>query len=145
MAVIRSGFSDSLTNSRLAWLTGTAFPASPSNLYIALFSGLPLSDGSGGAEVVRVGPITYGAPQSIAGCPEGPSCRFVQPTAPVNFTPPGQASPGAHLSFEGSGIFGVAGGGVPLYIGNWAGSLLIGVPTSLPASTFQIFAEQAGQ
>jgi hypothetical protein len=43
----RNGWSDSLTDSRLAWLNGTSYPAPPAGLYIALLSGEPLSDGSG--------------------------------------------------------------------------------------------------
>jgi hypothetical protein len=62
MPMRRTGFNDTLIDARLSWLTGSAYPAAPSGLYIALMNGEPLSDGSGLSEVVRVGPVAFTAP-----------------------------------------------------------------------------------
>ena len=138
----RTGFVESLTDSRLSWFTGTAYSAAPASLYIGLYSGLPLSDGSGGNEIVRVGPVAFGAPQTLPGGPAWPTTRFIQPTAAVSVNPGGVAAPGAHFDFTGYGIFSQASGGTPVYTGSWAGELLAGVATTLTAQTFRIFAEQ---
>jgi hypothetical protein len=141
----RAGWQDSITDSRLAQLTGTTYPAPPAGLYIGLLDGLPLSDGSDIASCemagLRVGPVTYGAPQTTPGNGTWPTQRFIQPTSGVSFTPPGQAGPGVHINPAAWGLYTAASGGVPIYVGSWAGGLMVGVATVLPASTFPVYAE----
>jgi hypothetical protein len=134
-----------LVESQLAWLTGTSFPAPPAGLYISLLRGAPLSDGSTVAaeEIVRVGPVAFTTPQTASGQPGYPSQRFIQPTAAVSFTPPGAPAPGLCAAGLSWALFGQASGGNPLYVAGYSWRILIGVATSLPAVTFQVFAESA--
>jgi len=112
----RNGWSDALTDSRLNWLLGTAYPVAPTNLYISLLSGEPLSDGSGTTnEVVRVGPVVYGAPQTPAGLMGFPGDRRIMPSGPVSFTPPGSASPLVYASGSSWALFTQASGGNPVF------------------------------
>jgi hypothetical protein len=143
MPMRRGGFSDSLNDSRLAWLTGTSFPAAPAGLYIALCRGVPLSDGSGVAaeEVVRIGPIVYGSPSSGSGDGGWPESRVIVPTSAVSFTPPGPVSPVSYAAGSGWALYGVSSGGVPLYAGVYSWRLQVGVAQVLPAATFAIAAD----
>jgi len=138
----RVGWSDSLTDSRLAWLTGTAFPASPGGLWLSLLSGMPLSDGSGVVELTpRVGPLTFTSPATSSGFMGFPSDHFIQPTADVTFTPPGQPGPGVSVGGAAWALWGASSGGVPIYANSLAASILVGVPTTLRASEFRVQAE----
>lgn len=143
MPIRRNGFNDSLVDARLTWLTGTAYPASPAGLYIALLAGVPFSDGSGVTnELVRVGPVTYTAPASPSGDPGWPHLRGIQPSAAVSFTIPGTPAPGFHANGLGWALYGQSSGGAPLYAHAYSWSLLVGVPTTLPAATFMITATE---
>lgn len=141
----RAGWQDAITDSRLTQLTGTTYPAPLAGLYIGILRTTPLSDGSDIASCelagLRVGPVTYGAPQTTPGNGSSPTQCFVQPSAGVSFTPPGSPAPGAHVDAAAWGLYSAPSGGVPLYVGSWAGSLLVGVATTLPASTFAVYAE----
>jgi hypothetical protein len=141
----RLGWSDVYREARLTNLTGTTYPAAPASLYVALCRGQPSSDGSDLAslEVLRVGPIAYGAPQSIAGSgSEGsPIYRVVMPSAAVSFTAPGTLGSGAHTDIVAWALMQASSGGVPIYVGLWSGSLAAGATTVVPASLFQIAAE----
>src|SRR5579872_1030267 len=61
-ATLRTGHLDTLHQSRINWFTGTAYPAVPAGFFLALFTKLPLSDGTAGVEVTgtRVA-ITFAA------------------------------------------------------------------------------------
>src|SRR5260221_6265191 len=143
MAGRRIGWSDTYRDARLTNLTGTTYPASPAALYLALCRGLPSSDGSDLAslEVLRVGPVTYGAPASGAGSEGTPVYRTIQPTAAVSFTAPGLAGSGAHTDIRAWRLMTASTGGVPVYTGGWNGMLAAGVATTIPASMFAIAAE----
>jgi hypothetical protein len=112
-------------------------------LYIALLRGVPLADGNNAAalELVRVGPVTYGSPTTPPGDVAWPLYRYIEPTAPVSITPPGSPLPGVHIDVVAWGLMTVSNGGTPVYVGQCAASLLVGVATSLPASSFRVFAE----
>jgi hypothetical protein len=140
----RIGWSDTYRDARLTNLTGTTYPASPAQLWIALYRGLPLSDGSdaAGLEMLRVGPIAYGAPASGAGSEGTPVYRTIAPTAPVSFIPPGTPGGGVHITVSAWGLMTASSGGVPVYTGSLDGcDLMVGLAVSFPASQFAIAAE----
>ena len=60
----------------------------------------------------------------------------------VSYHPRNLRLRGLSYSFEGWALYSVNVGGTPLYIASWAGQLLQGVSTTLPAQTFRVFAEQ---
>jgi hypothetical protein len=135
-----------MRDSRLTWVTGTAYPAAPVALYIGLFRGLVASDGSDvaslEASVTRAGPLTFTSPASGAGAEGAPVYRTIQPTAPVSFTPPGSPGGGVHITVSAWGLFSVASGGTPIYTGELSNcDLMVGVAVSFPASLFQVSAE----
>jgi len=140
----RRGFNDSLVDSKLNWLLGTAFPAAPASLFISLLRGTPLGDGSdaAGLEMVRTGPVTFSAPQTVVGNPQVPTCRFVQPNADVSFTIAGVPGPGVCRDGPAWALYGVSSGGVPLYVASYAWRLLLGTATTIPASVFRVFASE---
>jgi hypothetical protein len=139
------GWTDSIADARLTWLAGSAYPAPPGALYIALYRGFPLSDGSDAAsmELTRTAsPVTFGSLQSLPGyeAPSSLPCvRFIQPTVGVTFTPPGPVVPGVSLTVGAWGIVGATGG--PFYLNQWNAQLAQGVPITVPASGFRIFIE----
>jgi hypothetical protein len=145
MAGRRIGWSDTYRDARLTNLTGTTYPASPAQLFIALYRGLPASDGSDAASLeapaTRAGPITYGAPASGAGAEGTPVYRTIQPTAGVSFTAPGAAGSGAHTDIMAWGLMTASSGGVPIYTGEASMMLAAGVATTIPAAVFAIAAE----
>jgi len=141
----RRGFADSLVDARLLHLTGSAYPAPPAGLYIALLSGHPKGDGSdvaGITEHIRVGPVTFGAPQTVSGNPDWPEKRFIQPSAAVSVTIAGTPAPGVHRDGLAWALYGQANGGQPLYVGTYAWGVLVGVATTIPASVFRVFAAE---
>jgi hypothetical protein len=146
MTLRRRGFVDSYVDARLTHLTGAAYPAPPAGLYIALLRGTPLSDGSdaAGLELARVGPVTYRAPATVPGNEAGqPDARYIEPSGPVTITPPGTPAPGLSRTFRAWALYGQPTGGTPIYVGHWAGSLVVGVATTLPASTFRVRVSEA--
>lgn len=67
MPTPRAGWLDTMQQSRLQHLTGSTYPSAPGGTYLALFSKMPLSDGSGGVEVTGTRPsITLSAPVTDA-------------------------------------------------------------------------------
>jgi hypothetical protein len=143
MPMRRQGFNDTLIDVRLLWLNGVSYPAPPASLYIALLAGQPFSDGSGSVtEVVRVGPVAFTSPATNAGDPGSSVGRTIRPTAPVSFTPPGQAGPGVSAGVAAWGLFSASSGGNPLYVGSLCAELLVGQATVLPASTFVVSASE---
>jgi hypothetical protein len=145
MAGRRIGWSDTYRDARLTNLTGTTYPASPAQLFIALYRGLPLSDGSDAASlevaVTRAGPITFTAPASGGGSEGTPVYRTIQPTAGVSFTAPGIAGSGASTWAGAWGILTASSGGTLIYTGEFSMQLVAGIATTIPASLFQIAAE----
>lgn len=60
---MRLGWLDTMQASRLNHVTGTTYPAALGGTYLALFSVMPTSDGTGGTEVTGTRPsITLGSP-----------------------------------------------------------------------------------
>lgn len=146
MAIRRPGWSEAYGDARLSHLTGVTYPAPPGALYIALYRGCPLSDGSdaAGLELLRIGPVTFAAPATDSGASSAfPVDRYIQPTADPSFTPPGTPAAGLHINTQAWGLMTAANGGVPIYVGMWAGSLLVGVATSISAAVFRVYAEAA--
>jgi len=139
----RAGFNDTLVDARLAWLTGSAFPASPAGLWLSLLTGLPLSDGSGVVEATPRVAVTYGAPSTPSGDPGWSNDRSIRPTSGVTFTPTGPATPVTYAAGTAWALWSASSGGVPLYVETYAWQLQMGVPTTLPASTFIVTASEA--
>jgi hypothetical protein len=142
MPMRRPGFNDSLVDARLLHLTGTSYPAPPAGLWVSLLAGLPSSDGGNVVELTPRVAVTYGAPTTPSGDPGFPHMRFIVPTAPVSFTPPGTPGPGVHVNGNAWGLWSAASAGTLLYTDSYAWALLVGVPTQLPASTFAVTATE---
>jgi len=142
MPIRRPGFNDTLIDARLSWLTGSAYPAAPGGLWVSLLAGVPSSDGSNVTELTPRVAVTYGAPSSNSGDPGWPHLRFVQPSAPVSFTPAGTPGPGVHINGQAWALWSASSGGVPNYADFYAFSLLVGVQTTLPAVTFAVTATE---
>jgi hypothetical protein len=142
MPMRRSGFNDTLIDARLLWVTGSAYPAAPSSLFVSLLAGVPSSDGSNVVEETPRVAVTYGAPSSPSGDPGWPQGRSIKPTAGVSFTPAGQAGPGVNVAGTAWALWSASSGGAPLYAGGYSWELLVGVAPVLPASTFQVMATE---
>jgi hypothetical protein len=138
----RPGFNDTLIDARLAWLNGVAYPSAPGGLWVSLLAGVPSSDGSNVVEETPRVSITYGAPSTPSGHPGHPHTRNIAPSASVSFTPTGTAGPGVHINGTAWALWSASSGGSPLYVGAYAWSLLVGVATTLPASTFTVTATE---
>lgn len=140
----RTGFSDSLIDSRLNWLIGTTYPVAPTQLFISLLSGIPGSDGSNVVELsARAGPVTFSAPASQAGDGGWPHTRSVQPSAPVSVTPNGSASPPTYLAGACFAVWSASSGGNPIYIGALSWRYQAGVAVSIPASELAIYGAES--
>jgi hypothetical protein len=139
----RTGFSDSILDSKLAWVTGTTFPAAPGGLWLSLLSGIPGSDGSNVVELTPRVSVTYGSPASISGDGGYPQTRGIVPTADVSFTPSGSAAPNLSVSGAAFAVWSASSGGNPIYIGTLNWRLLVGVATTLKASELRITAAEA--
>jgi hypothetical protein len=143
MPIRRPGFNDTLIDARLSWINGSAYPAAPSTLFVSLLAGVPLSDGSGVVEETPRVSVSFGSPTTPPGHPGHPHTRNITPTGSLSFTPAGQAAPGAHVNGVAWALWSASSGGTPLYVGAYNWSLLVGVATVLPASTFVITATEA--
>lgn len=113
----------------LGWVTGTAMPASPGTLCVALFNGDPTDAGTGGTEVsatVRTAGRVCGTPFAITG-------KTMANSAAVNFGP---AAAGA--SFTYFAIFDAASAGNMLISGPVTGG-----GTTVSAGTTVSFAAGA--
>jgi hypothetical protein len=138
----RSGFNDTLIDARLLWVTGSAFPAAPSSLFVSLLSGMPFGDGTAVTEQTPRVAVTYGAPATNAGDPGSSLGRTIRPTGPVSITPAGQAGPGVSVGVTAWALWSASSGGAPLYVGSFSAELLVGQATTLPASTFAVSASE---
>lgn len=124
-----AGNSTYLGGKVLAWATGTAMPASPGTLCVALFNGDPTDAGAGGTEVsatVRTAGRVCGVTWTITG-------KAMANSAPVNFGP---AAAGA--TFTHFAVFDAATGGNELISGP-----ITGGGTTVSAGTTVSFAAGA--
>jgi hypothetical protein len=141
-SIRHSGFNDTLIDARLLWLTGSAYPAAPSTLFISLLSGVPLSDGTSVTELTPRVAVTYGAPNSPSGDGGWTATRNIRPTAALSFTPAGSASPVVFQAGSAWALWSASSGGNPLYVGSYGWELQQGVATVLPAAQFQVTATE---
>lgn len=126
------------------WLTGTPYPATPEQLYIAFYRSQPKADGSDAAEqeCLRVGPIRFSEGQAAAS--PYPSGRFIEPIAAVELTMPGPALPIIPVHIQAWGILSQESGGTPVYTGTWPNATLHkGHTITVPQATFRVYAEQS--
>lgn len=122
------GVSQYLENARLNWLKGTAFPAAPATMYIALYTVAP-SDSGGGTEVsggayarASIASTGWGA---ISG--GGTSPEQISNSGVVSFPTP-TASWGTVVAFA---IFDAATGGNMLYWNTFTSSTTINAGASV--------------
>lgn len=135
MPTYRTGYPDTLHSSRLQHLTGTAYPAVPTGLFLALFTKMPLSDGTGAVEVTGTRPsITLGAPIM-----DYNSRQYITNASPISATLV-NASAGQIVGF---GIFGAATGGTLYYADRLPSSFQVsaGQAVTIPANGIKVYAE----
>lgn len=133
MATRSRGYVDSYHQSRLNHLKGTAYPTALAGTWIGFYLGsLPLSDGSGQADAVRVA-MTLGSPV------QDPATGrwYAQPTAAVTFVAP------AAGEVVGWGVYGASSGGTPSYLDEVPSpfSVQAGQSVTLPANDLRVWAE----
>jgi hypothetical protein len=131
----RTGFPDSLHDSRLTHITGTSYPANPAGTFLGLYMGkMPDSSGTGGAEATGTRPaITLGAPQS-----DFNNRRYITHAAAVSATLT-NTSPGEIVGF---GIYAAATGGTPIYTGPLGPfQAQVAATVTIPAGAVRMYAE----
>lgn len=132
----RTGWPDSLHGSRLQHLTGTAYPAVPTGTFLALYSKMPLSDGTGGVEVTGTRPaITLGAPLT-----DYNNRQYITNAAAVNGIVLTNTSP---CQVVGFGIAGAATAGTVYYNDRLPSSFQVaaGGTVNIPATGIKVYAE----
>lgn len=140
MATKSRGYVDSYHQSRINHVNGSAYPAPITTPFIGLYLGaLPLSDGSGATDLVRVA-VTWTAQA------QDPNTNrwYIQPTAALSFAIPA-ATRGIAV---GWGVYGAASGGTPVYFDEVPAPFPVnggtaGVTITLPAASFRVWAEGA--
>lgn len=133
----RAGHNDTQQAARLNWFGGTAYPAAPVTLYLALYAGkMPKSDGTGGTEVSPATrpAITFG---SVAQDANG---RHYFANNAVNNITLTNTSPAEVIGF---GLCSVSSAGTPLYYDRLASPFQVatGATISIPAGAIRVFAE----
>ena len=133
MPLPKVGYSDSYHQSRVNHLAGVAYPTAISTPFIGLYVGkLPLSDGSGNTDAVRVA-VTWAA------AAQDPNTQrwYIQPTAALSFTMPSAGE------VVGWGVYGAASGGTPVFADTVPSPFPVnaGQVVTLPASAFRAWSE----
>lgn len=128
-----------LQAARQNWYKGAAYPAAPTNVYLALFTAMPTQAGTGGTEVTGTGyarqaisaAAGWGA---ISGGTTGP--WSIANASTVNFGNAGSAW-GTVLGF---GIYDASTAGNLLYVANFGSSVIIsnGAPVSFAAGAITV-------
>jgi hypothetical protein len=141
MAFRRTGWSDNLTSSRLAWLSGTPYPALPRQVALALLGFVPAAESSDRFDVaalVRM-PVSYGPPQMDSSRVGFPQDWYCEPTQDVTFAIPGNPAVQAHHDFQAWALLDEYD--VVLYIGVKQTMAALGKPLTLSKATFRVTAE----
>jgi hypothetical protein len=137
MATKSRGYVDAYHQSRVNHLTGTAYPTALTGTWIGLYLGsLPVSDGTGTTDIVRVAVTLDNLGQ------DGNTGRwYVQPTAAVAFTIPATVAG----EVVGWGVYGAASGGTPVYVDAVASPFPVkaGQVITIPAQELRVWAEGA--
>lgn len=127
-----AGKSTYLENAILNWLRGTAFPAPPAGLFVALFNGDPTDAGTGGQEVTSA-VSSAGRVQATFGAPAN---KTISNTAVVDF---GNAEGGTDVTHFA--VFSQAAGGSMLESAPLQGgkqTINPGNPVSFPVGALSI-------
>ena|SRR5215469_10967214 len=135
----RAGHVDSQQASRLNWFKNTAYPAAPTNTYLALYAGsMPKSDGTGGNEISPASrpAITFGA---VATDANGRHYMSNNAVNSITLTNTSQAE------VIGFGIMSATSGGTPYYSDRFPAPFPVaaGATISIPAGAIRVFAEPA--
>ena len=140
MATKSRGYVDSYHQSRINHIAGTGYPAAILTPFIGLYLGsLPVSDGTGNTDLVRVA-VTWTAQA------QDPNTNrwYIQPTAALTFAIPA----GTKAEVVGWGVYAASSGGTPVYFDEVPAPFPVnggtaGVNVTLPASAFKVWSEGA--
>lgn len=126
------GYVDTYHQSRINHIAGTTYPAAILTPFIGLYLGaLPLSDGSGNTDNVRVA-VTWAA-QALD---PNRNLWYIQPTAAVTLTPT------ATGEIVGWGVYAAGSGGTPVYFDAlYPFPVKANVAVTIPAQELRVWAE----
>lgn len=127
-----SGNSTYVANALLNWVRGTAMPAAPAAVYIALFNGDPTDAGTGGTEVTAT-LRTAGRVAATFGAPSG---KAIANTAIVDFGNAAGAATATHFAVFDAASAGNMLGSNPLSSGSGAISAGVAVNFAIGALTW---------